>query len=180
MIFRRLLQTIRSYTDDAWNNQDWGNETFIKKYSTYYYRDREDYHAPNNFRFIRYADVLLLYAECLNEAGQTAEAYTYVNMVRERPSTNLEKLEVAHPEIGNDKDLFKKRLQMERSLELCFEAVRWMDLKRWDLLTTQAGLDELKTRDIDFNNFVLQRHHRLPIPQIEVDNNQNLMQNTPY
>jgi hypothetical protein len=69
---------------------------------------------------------------------------------------------------------------MERSLELCFEAVRWMDLKRWDLLTTQPGLDELKTRDIDFNNFVMQRHHRLPIPQIEVDNNPNLAQNTPY
>lgn len=163
-----------------WNNNAWGNETFIKKYSTYYYRDREDYHAPNNFRFIRYADVLLMYAECLNAAGQTAEAYTYVNMVRERPSTNLEKLEVAHPEIGMDQALFAKRLQTERSLELCFEAVRWGDLKRWGLLTTQAGIDELKTRDIDFNNFVLQRNHRLPLPQIEVDNNTNLIQNTPY
>ena len=163
-----------------WNKDAWGNETFIKKYSTYYYRDREDYHAPNNFRFIRYADVLLMYAECLNAAGQTAEAYTYVNMVRERPSTNLEKLEVAHPEIGMDQALFLKRLQMERSLELCFEAVRWGDLKRWGLLTSQAGIDELKTRDIDFNNFVLQRNHRLPLPQIEVDNNTNLIQNTPY
>jgi starch-binding outer membrane protein, SusD/RagB family len=38
----------------------------------------------------------------------------------------------------------------------------------------------LKTRDIDFNNFSLGRHHRLPIPQIEVDNNRYLEQNTPY
>jgi hypothetical protein len=163
-----------------WNKVDWGNETFIKKYSTYYYRDREDYHAPNNFRFIRYADVLLLYAEMLNELSQTADAYQYVNMVRERPSTNLQKLEDAYPAMGNDADLFRKRLQMERSLELCFEAVRWMDLKRWDILTTQEGVDELKTRDLDFNNFTLGKHHRLPIPQIEVDNNRYLDQNTPY
>ncbi|MBL0739993.1 RagB/SusD family nutrient uptake outer membrane protein [Chryseolinea lacunae] len=163
-----------------WDVGAWGNETFIKKYSTYYYRDREDYHAPNNFRFIRYADVLLLYAECLNETDQTAYAYQYVNLVRERPGTNLKKLEDAYPAIGNDKTLFRKRLQMERSLELCFEAVRWMDLKRWDLVTTQAGIEELKTRDVDFNNFVLGKHHRLPIPQIEVDNNTKLDQNTPY
>lgn len=193
---RRLLTNIfyrQAYKDfpDAANNDTlvynrkwdvaaWANETFIKKYSTYYYRDREDYHAPNNFRFIRYADVLLLYAEMLNETGQTAAAYQYVNMVRERPSTNLQKLEVAYPAIGNDQVLFRKRLQMERSLELCFEAVRWMDLKRWGLLTTQAGLDELRSRDVDFDNFTLGKHHRLPIPQIEVDNNTKLDQNQPY
>lgn len=158
----------------------WGNETFIRKYSTAYYRDREDYHAPNNFRFIRYADVLLMYAECLNELNQTASAYQYVDMVRQRPSTNLRPLAVAYPEIGNNQSLFRKRLQMERSLELCFEAVRWNDLKRWGMLTSQEGINELKTRDIDFNNFVLGKHHRLPIPQIEVNNNPNLKQNTPY
>lgn len=158
----------------------WGNETFIRKYSTAYYRDREDYHAPNNFRFIRYADVLLMYAECLNELNLTADAYQYVNMVRQRPSTNLRPLAEAYPEIGTNKDLFRKRLQMERSLELCFEAVRWNDLKRWGMLTSQEGVNELKTRDIDFNNFVVGKHHRLPIPQIEVDNNPNLQQNTPY
>lgn len=163
-----------------WDDVAWGNETFIRKYSTAYYRNREDYHAPNNFRFIRFADVLLMYAECLNELGQTADAYQYVDRVRQRPSTNLRPLAVAYPAIGNDQALFRKRLQMERSLELCFEAVRWIDLKRWGMLTTQEGINELKTRDIDFNNFVLGKHHRLPIPQIEVDNNPNLTQNTPY
>ena len=44
---------------------------------------------------------------------------------------------------------------MERTLELCFEGWRWADLKRWGLLDSQAGIDELKARDKDFNNFIV-------------------------
>jgi hypothetical protein len=70
---------------------------------------------------------------------------------------------------------------MERSLELCFEGVRWMDIKRWGLLDNQTGIDELKSRDADFNNFVIGKHRRLPIPQIEVDNSAGqLTQNPKY
>ena len=78
-------------------------------------------------------------------------------------------------------DAFMKRLQMERTLELCFEGWRWADLKRWGLLDNQAGIDELKARDADFNNFVLGKHKRLPIPQIEIDNSVGgLKQNPMY
>ena len=73
------------------------------------------------------------------------------------------------------------RLQMERSLDLCFECWRWADLKRWGLLDTQAGIDELKSRDADFNNFIIGKHRRMPIPQIEVDNSEGqLTQNPMY
>lgn len=41
---------------------------------------------------------------------------------------------------------------MERTLELCFEGWRWGDLKRWGMLDTQEGINELKSRDVDFNN----------------------------
>lgn len=58
---------------------------------------------------------------------------------------------------------------MERTLELCFEGWRWADLKRWGLLDTQEGIDELKVRDSDFNNFIVGKHRRLPIPTREVD-----------
>lgn len=157
-----------------WDTGEWGDHMFIRKYSTGYFRDREDYFAPNNYRLIRYADILLMYAECVVETGGSpAEAAVYVNKVRQRPSTNLPALEnsVFSASLAS-KDAFLKRLQMERTLELCFEGWRWADLKRWGLLETQAGIDELKTRDADFNNFVLGRHHRLPIPQIEVDNSE--------
>jgi hypothetical protein len=48
------------------------------------------------------------------------------------------------------------------------------------LLETQAGIDELKARDPDFENFELGKHHILPLPQFEVDNNPNLVQNPNY
>ena len=51
----------------------------------FYYREREDYFARNNYRIMRYADVLLSYAECLVETGTSAsDAAVYVDKVRER------------------------------------------------------------------------------------------------
>ena len=84
------------------------------------------------------------------------------------------------PSIVTTHDKFLKQLQLERALELPLECIRWIDLKRWGLLYSQAGIDELKSRDPDFNNFVLGKSHRLPIPQSDVDNNPGLTQNSPY
>ena len=47
--------------------------------------------------------------------------------------------------------------------------VTWADLKRWGLLDSQAGIDELKARDKDFNNFVIGKHKRMSIPTSEVE-----------
>jgi hypothetical protein len=87
---------------------------------------------------------------------------------------------VNHPTAIIGKDAFLKRLQMERVLELATEGHRWADIKRWGLLDNQAGIDELKSRDPDFNNFVIGRHSRLPIPSDEVNNNPNIKQNPDY
>lgn len=155
----------------AWSD-GWGQDPedcYIRKYNTSYYRDREDYFARNNYRIMRYADILLSYAECVAETGgTTAEAAAYVDKVRER--AGMKKLADSQWSSSlASKDAFIKRLQMERTLELCFEGWRWADLKRWGLLDTQAGIDELKARDRDFNNFTVGKHKRMPIPQSEVD-----------
>ncbi|MES2648988.1 MAG: RagB/SusD family nutrient uptake outer membrane protein [Bacteroidota bacterium] len=157
-----------------WNN----NEAWFKKYSRDYYRTNEDYFAQNNLRMLRYADILLMYAEVLNELGQTAAAYAYVDQVRAR--VGLATLATAYPAIGNSKEAFKARLKTERLLELCGESVRWADLKRWGDLETQAGVDAVALRDPDFKNFVPGKHIRLPLPQVEVLNNSNLTQNANY
>jgi TonB-dependent SusC/RagA subfamily outer membrane receptor len=166
----------------AWAERGWGGSCFIRKYNTAYFRNYEDYFAPNNYRVIRYADVLLNYAECLVKTGGTPqEAVPYVNKVRER--VNLSKLEesVVFSNSMNSADAFMKRLQMERALELCYEGWRWADLKRWGLLDNQSGIDELKGRDPDFANFTIGKHNRLPIPQIEIDNSVGgLTQNPGY
>ncbi len=158
----------------AWN----ADEAWFKKYSRDYMRNNEDYFNQINNRVIRYADVLLMYAEALNELGSTAQAYQYVNTVRTR--ANLAGLALAYPAIGTNKDLFRERLKTERSLELCGESVRWADLKRWGDLDTQEGVNKVALRDPDFKNFVVGKNIRLPLPQVEVENNTNLVQNPNY
>lgn len=159
---------------------EWGNRVFIKKYSTaalplYYWND-------NNFRSLRYSDMLLLYAEALNEVnGPNSKAIACVNRVRQR--VNLPPLESSTyyngAQIVTDKAAFKEHLKIERGLELSLECIRWIDLKRWGL-NDQATIDELKSRDSDFNNFIIGKSHCMPIPQSEVDNNPNLKQNNKY
>ena len=157
----------------------WGEqEAWFRKGARDYYRDNEDYYSEVNFRLIRYADILLRYAEVLNELGRTSEAYQYVDIVRER--ANMVPLAEAYPEIGTDQTAFLERLKIERVLELSGESVRWEDLKRWGDLDTQASVDEIAQRDPDFENFVVGRHHRLPIPQEDVNNNPNLEQHPEY
>ncbi|MFV0326160.1 MAG: RagB/SusD family nutrient uptake outer membrane protein [Bacteroides xylanisolvens] len=171
------------WNEDAWNESSSGNpdqgKFFIRKYATDYYRDTEDSYSPINIRYIRYADILLLYAECLAQTGGSlSDAVGYVNRVRAR--ANMPNLEVNHPDAVGNATAFLKRLQMERSLELCHEGKRWEDLKRWGMLDTQEGIDELKTRDSDFNYFIVGRHQSLPIPTIEINNNTNLDQNPKF
>jgi hypothetical protein len=165
---------------EVWNQDNYRNRVFFRKYGTDYYRDYDDYHSPVNIRLIRYADVLLMYAECLANlpSGDLAEAVALVNQVRAR--VNMPELAINHPEAVATKPAFLKRLQMERSLELCLEGHRWADLKRWGLVDNQSGLDELKGRDPDFNNFILGKHNVLPIPSNEVSNNTGLTQNPKY
>ncbi|MCH7411306.1 RagB/SusD family nutrient uptake outer membrane protein [Belliella sp. DSM 111904] len=159
-------------------NWEWGSRVYFRKYARDYFRDNEDYFAQNNFRMVRFADILLLYAEVLNELGETSNAYQYVNTVRGR--ANLRSLEEAYPAIGNNQEQFLERLKMERALELFSESVRWADLKRWGDLSNPAQLAAVAQRDPDFNNFVIGRSIRLPIPQQEVENNPNLNQNPQY
>lgn len=165
----------------AWDENGWGNNCYIRKYNTFYYRTYEDYFARNNYRIIRYADVLLNYAECIIEtSGNTQKAAEYVDKVRTR--AGLATLANSqYKDCLNSKDEFKKRLQMERALELCFEGWRWADLKRWGLLDSSEGIAELIERDPDFQNFVIGKHRRLPIPQTEIDNSEErLTQNPNY
>ena len=174
-------ETAFNGTVSSWQ---WTDLTYFRKYNDDYFKSTPDYYSPINYRVIRYADVLLCYAECLAHLDELSKAITYVDQVRTRPSTNHTTLanspiaEIA--ESVNSTSAFLERLQMERALELCLESVRWIDLRRWGLLETQEGIDELKSRDPDFENFVIGKNEILPLPQFEVDNNPNLSQNPGY
>jgi tetratricopeptide (TPR) repeat protein len=149
------------------------NEVWFHKYQNDYWRAFENYHSPINLRVIRFADVLLMYAELLNELDRTAEAYPYVDRVRER--SGMAKLSDVMP--GLSQEDFLEQLKHERVVELAGESVRWNDLTRWGDLDSQEGINGVALRDPDFSNFVLGRDKLLPIPQTELDININLEQN---
>jgi hypothetical protein len=131
----------------------------------------EIFHSPNNYRYIRYADVLLMYAECLNATGATAAAYQYVDKVRQR--AGLPTLSAVKP--GLNQAQFLAQLKHERITELTGEGHRWEDLYRWGDLGPG-----LASRDAGFKNFVIGKNEFFPIPQREIDVNPNLKQNPGY
>jgi len=75
-----------------------------------------------NWKVIRYADVLLMYAEVLNENGKTASALAWLNMVHTRAGLT------AFSSLTQDD--MREKIYLERRLELAFEGHRWFDLVR--------------------------------------------------
>lgn len=144
------------------------SRVWFRKFQNDGWKDFEGYNSPNNWRYIRYADVLLMYAEALNATGSTATAYQYVDRVRER--AGLPTLTDAMPDLTQVE--FLEQIKHERVTELSGEGHRWNDLIRWG----DAG-EEAATRDAGFNNFVVGKHELLPVPQQERDINPALGQN---
>jgi len=95
---------------------------------TYIPQSTEDFAV--NLPILRYTDVLMMYAECLNEAGYIAdgEAFSIINAVRTRAGLkSLTSASVA------DQAAFRKALRHERRIEFAFEPLRWPDLVRWGI-----------------------------------------------
>ena len=79
---------------------------------------------PLNHRILRYADVLLMYAEACAETGQYGEAQDALNMVRNR---------VGLPNVYASGTELRDAVRAERRLELCNEQCRLYDLRRWEM-----------------------------------------------
>ena len=170
------------YKYTSWNQDGWGNRVFIRKYSTDTHKSDIYYWNGNNFRSFRLADMYLLYAEALNETGAPSDKVVdYIDRVRNRaglPSL-AQSTYYRLNDIKSSKTSMLNHIKIERALELGCECVRWLDLKRWGI-DNEATLNELRSRDRDFDNFVIGRSIRVPLPQTEVDNNPNLKQNPNY
>ncbi len=155
-----------------------GNNTFDphiwKHWDQDAYEPDETGQSGANFPVMRYAEVLLMYAEALNEAnnGPTAEAYDAVNQVRER-ARNGEEGVVADLQ-GLNYEEFRDAVLNEKRLETVNEGQRWFDLKRTGKLIEYVNRAKGGQADP-------QPHHYLfPIPQREIDINPNLSQNDQY
>lgn len=144
------------------------NDRFWKKYGEHYKRD-QDWDNEINVKVMRLGGILLLQAEALNEAGQTASAYTPVNQVRARAG-------LAPLAAGLSQAAMRAEIEHQILLELGLEMERWLYLGRHGALTDAAQIATLKAHDADFGFFAPHRA-LLPIPQTERDLNPNVPQN---
>ena len=152
-------------------------DTFWHKYEDDRTQNFESYFSGINFRVIRYADVLLMQAEALNELGQPAAAVPLINQIRTRASVDIPPLTANFDQAG-----MRTQIMHERVCEMAGEGTRWLDLNRWGMLKSQAELDKLKvpSHDEDFINFVIGKSELLPIPRTDITADQNLKQNPGY
>lgn len=131
-----------------------------------------------NYSLMRYAEVLLIAAEALNEISPaSAEAAGYVNQVRARARNNAGNM-TAFPEdvvAGLSQSDFRDMVLEERRWELAFEFQRWYDIKRRQLGTEAFGADGLEPQP----NFDPARDYLFPLPGDELDRNPNLGSNNP-
>ena len=129
-----------------------------------------------NFSVIRFAEVLLIYAEASNEvSGPTTAAIDAIKKLRDRAGLTTT--------TSLSKDLFRELIWKERWHELCYERVTWFDMVRLrKVFNSKTG---------DFDNFVghtnlssnqafQEKHLLFPIPALEMVNNPNLTQNPGY
>ena len=139
--------------------------------------NRED--TPINFPIIRYADVLLMLAECYNEMdGRRDEAVALINEVRARvgmPGINSGPTWLA----ANSKEEVFERIKHERAVEFACEGLRFSDLRRWGIYEqTMNGKTKVNIYgDSFYSHSVTTRDNLWPIPGSERDKNPLLEQN---
>ncbi|RZM22379.1 MAG: RagB/SusD family nutrient uptake outer membrane protein [Pedobacter sp.] len=134
---------------------------------------------------IRYADVILMYAECLNEAGDVSGALPFINQIRTRAFGNTtHNYQDTNPAstttyVSGQADLRDKILK-ERRLEFCFEGLRFWDLVRtnkFDILNTYFTNNKVL---VNGSTEQIKDYQKLfPVPQSILDINPSVYKQNP-
>lgn len=128
----------------------------------------------NDFVLLRYAGVLLMYAEAQNEAvGPDQSVYQAINQVRER---------VGMPDLppGMTQDQMRQAIRLERRVEFAMEGIRYFDLRRWGIAT--QVLNGFVQNPLYYPNIKTKyqpNYDFWPIPQYEIDFNAPEMKQNP-
>ena len=148
-------------------------------------REASAYNRELNATVLRYADVLLIKAEAINERyqGPNQEAYSAINEVRRRAykvgefADGTATIDIDEVNLGNlSYAEFRKQLRRERYYEFVYEQQRWYDLARWKVLLKTMR----RVAAAQKNEHVHAKHYRFPIPQRDRDLNSALWQNWGY
>ncbi|MBE0654698.1 MAG: RagB/SusD family nutrient uptake outer membrane protein, partial [Bacteroidales bacterium] len=161
-------------------------ETYEDYYELTWAGGKTEYYDP----YLRFADILLMYAEAKNQvSGPTSEVYEAVNRVRARAG-------IADLPAGLSKEQMFERIKNERRVEFCFEGRRFHDVRRWGI-ATEDGIcggnvyrmhivKDAVTGELTYTKEVMNTRPQMtekyvlaPIPQDDIDKNARLLPNNP-
>ena len=189
----RVIDQSAGATDDMANANASRTGYYLKKFPTDNLNLVQGQAAQHNWVAYRWGEVLLNYAEAMNEAygpdavpaGFTISARQALQQVRDRASTKLAKV------VASDKESFREAVKRERRVELAFEDHRYWDLLRWkdamDVLNKPVlGVAVTKTetgwsyqvQEVATRTFY-ERNYYLPFLRSEIENSGNTLEQNP-
>lgn len=130
--------------------------------------------SDQDYVVLRYADVLLMYAEAKNEvSGPDQSVYDAINEIRSRPDVDMPDIES-----GLSQNEMREVIRHERRIELALEGLRYYDLKRWKIAhTVMPEVNDVGGANIVFKN---PKHYLWPYQEGELELNPNLEPNPDY
>lgn len=163
---------------------------YVRKFMADFSNNTAYTNQSHNFIFFRYAEILLNYAEALNEMGRTEDAVAQIKLIRARAGIVAGANQRYGIPSGISQDNLRQLIYNERRVELSFEEHRFWDVRRWKIApqvlnTTVNGTKITKNPD---NSFTYQsvpvatlifnnRLYHMPLPYDEVIKNTQLIQN---
>lgn len=155
----------------------------VRKYVTEGQENNFDrMNGPTNYPLIRFADILLMYAEAKNEIdGANASVYNAIDRVRQR--AELQALASLKP--GMTKEQMRREIWLERFREFMYEGILYLDVRRWRVAHTDDPIFGLNHTEVDYRlvtewyNKVFRENkdYLWPIPGSEIDINPLITQN---
>lgn len=153
-----------------------------KKYQTFYKSLETDTESGINFKYLRWADVLLMMAECENEVGTQAAAIGYINQVRDRADLDDLPLTLTKAQVFD-------AIVQERRVEFGGEQIRFNDIIRWGIadetlentlvvapsnLNATDAADYIAQQEAAHAAFNPAKNDLWPIPEREINSNENV------
>lgn len=144
--------------------------------------------TSHNYAIFRYAEIILNYAEALNELGQTETAVTQIGLIRKRAGIAAGANNRYGIKAGITPAEMRVVIQNERRIELAFEEHRFWDIRRWKIAPTVmttplSGVRITNGTPVTFTAITVStpvwqnRLYHMPVPFDEITKNPSLIQN---
>jgi len=159
-------------TPTTWENPAYNHKVYTNPAFRALYNNRAG--RWMNMRVLRYADVVLMYAEAANEvggAGNITAALAALNSIRARARTGAPAGTLADV-VTTDQAVLREAIRKERRIELAMEHDRFLDLVRW-------GISGTVMPNAGRPNFLASRDNLLPIPQAQIDLSKGVLTQNP-